>query len=116
MPQTLSILLVHIIFSTKDRRPLVREDLREGLHAYLATTVRSMGCECYRVGNVADHVHLAVRFSRLKNVSEVVQEVKRASSKWIKTQGVVTFAWQRGYAAFSVGPKDREALVQYVAD
>jgi REP element-mobilizing transposase RayT len=68
------------------------------------------------VGGVADHVHLAVRLNRTLSVSELVEQLKSGSSKWLKTQssGLSKFAWQRGYGAFSVGPADLEALVQYI--
>jgi putative transposase len=114
MPQSLSVLLVHIIFSTKDRRPLLNEGVRNGLHAYLATIVRDRECECLRVGGVADHVHMAVRVNATGSVAKLVGEAKAISSKWVKEQGVAGFGWQRGYAAFSVSPADTGALIQYI--
>ena len=109
-------MLVHIVFSTKDRRPLLMEAVREPLHAYLATVVRDKGCECFRVGGVADHVHLAIRLNRKVSVSELVAEMKASSSKWLKSQSptLAKFAWQRGYGAFSVGPTDLNALIRYI--
>ena len=116
MPQALSFLLVHLVFSTKDRVPVLEADVRRGLHAYLATVARGTGCECYRVGGVADHVHLALRLPRTVTMAAVVEEVKTASSIWLKTQSpaLAAFAWQRGYGAFSVGPADIEALRHYI--
>jgi len=112
----LAFVLVHVIFSTKDRLPVLDEDIRERLHAYLATVVRNAGSECYRVGGVADHVHLAVRLHPAGKVSELVAEVKTSSSKWLKEQSpkLAKFAWQRGYGAFSVGPSDLNALMHYI--
>lgn len=107
-------MLVHIVFSTKDRRPLLNESLRLPLHAYLATVVRDKDCDCFRVGGVADHVHLAVRLHPTKSVAKLLEELKTSSSKWMKAQGVEGFAWQRGYGAFSVGPSDAGALIQYI--
>jgi putative transposase len=69
MAQSLAFLLVHIIFSTKDRAPVLEETLLPELFAYLATVARNDGSECYRVGGVADHVHLAIRLNRMSNVS-----------------------------------------------
>jgi REP element-mobilizing transposase RayT len=117
MPQSLAFVLVHVIFSTKDRRPFLDPDLRPALHAYLATVARNSNCECYRTGGVADHVHLVIRLSRTTNIAELVEQLKTSSSKWLKTQspGLKNFAWQRGYAAFSVGPTDIGALVEYIA-
>jgi REP element-mobilizing transposase RayT len=114
MPQTLSVLLVHIVFSTKDRRPLLVEGVRSELHAYLATVARDKQCEWVVVGGVADHVHLGVRLHTMKSVAKLVEELKTASSKWMKARGVAEFAWQRGYGAFSVGPADTGALVEYI--
>lgn len=114
MPQSLSFLLVHIIFSTKDRRPLLVDEIRSGLHAYLATIVRDRECECLRVRGVADHVHLAVRLDATKSVAKLVGEVKAISSGWVKEQGIAGFGWQRGYAAFSVSPADSGALIRYI--
>jgi len=116
MPQSLSLVLVHIIFSTRDRKPLIEHPIRQDLHAYLASRAREVGCECYCVGGVADHVHLAVRLSRTVTIAQVLEELKTSSSKWLKTQsaGLKTFSWQSGYGAFSVGPSDLPALRQYI--
>ena len=116
MPQSLSLVIVHIIFSTKDRAPLLDTDVRPRLHAFLATVARNAGCEAYRIGGVADHVHLAVRLSRTITIAELVETLKTSSSKWLKTQSptLAAFAWQRGYGCFSVGPTDLQALCEYV--
>jgi len=116
MPRSLSFVLVHVIFSTKDRLPLIDDAVRPALHAYLATVVRNAGCECYRVGGVADHVHLAIRLNRIVPVAKLVAELKASSSKWIKSQSpqLSKFAWQEGYGAFSVGPGDLEKLLHYI--
>jgi putative transposase len=116
MPQSLSYLLIHIVFSTRDRAPILDASVGPALHAYLATVSRNAGCECYRVGGVADHVHLAIRISRIVSIAQIVEELKTSSSKWLKTQSAALagFTWQRGYGAFSVGPSDLEALRSYI--
>lgn len=116
MPQSLSFILVHIVFSTKDRAPLLDASVRAALHAYLATVARNADCECYRVGGVADHVHLAVRLARTVTTAKLVEDLKTSSSKWLKPQSaaLATFAWQRGYGAFSVGPADLDKLRHYI--
>lgn len=116
MPQSLFYLLTHIVFSTKDRAPVLDVTVRPALHAYLATVARNVDCECFRVGGVADHVHLAVRLSRTITMAQLIEELKTSSSKWLKTQSpaLATFAWQRGYGAFSVGPSDLNALLHYI--
>jgi len=116
MPQSLSFVLVHLVFTTKDRIPIRDATILPSLHAYLATVARDKGCECFRAGGVADHVHLAVRLERTINVAQLVESLKTGSSKWLKTQSpaLANFAWQNGYGAFSVGPSDLEALRTYI--
>jgi REP element-mobilizing transposase RayT len=116
MPQSLANVVLHLVFSAKDRVPLVGPVVRPKLHAYLATVVRSAGCECPRVGGTEDHVHLAVRLSRTITIAALVEEVKTTSSKWLKPQSsdLVSFAWQRGYGVFSVSPADLAALLTYI--
>ena len=116
MPQSLSLVVIHVIFSTKDRRSLLDRDTRPKLHAYLATVARNAGCECHRAGGVADHVHLAIRLSRTLTIADLVENLKTASSKWLKTQGpdLAAFSWQRGYGCFSVGPTDLDSLCAYI--
>jgi len=112
----LSFLLVHVVFSTKDRAPILDAAVRPDLYAYLATIVRNNDCECFRVGGVVDHVHLAIRLNREANVAGLVAELKASSSKWLKGQSpkLTKFAWQRGYGAFSVGPGDLNSLIGYI--
>lgn len=116
MPQSLSNILIHLIWSTKDRHPWLTPGIREKTHAFLAGAVRQMDCEAYRVGGVADHVHLAVRLSRTLSVADLVKEVKTASSKWLKEQDAsfTGFYWQQGYGAFSVGMSQKETLLHYI--
>ncbi len=116
MPQSLAFVLVHIIFSTKDRAPLITSALQPELHAYLSTVARNVNCECYRTGGVEDHVHLAIRLARTIKIAELIEELKTSSSKWIKTKapGLQNFAWQKGYGAFSLSPNDREDLIKYI--
>jgi putative transposase len=114
MPQTLSFNLVHVIFSTKNRLPLIEAAIAADLHGYMAGTTRGLGCECFRAGGVSDHVHLALRLSPTRAAAKVVSEIKTRSSVWMKEHGSRSFAWQRGYGMFSVGPADMGALVRYI--
>lgn len=116
MPQSLSCLLIHIIFSTKDRRPWLNDTIRPELHAYMASVAGTGENFCFRVGGVEDHVHIAVLLARNATVAKLVEALKVSSSKWIKTKGqaFASFRWQRGYAAFSVGPVDRAPLLEYI--
>jgi putative transposase len=114
MPQSLSLILLHVIFSTKDRTPFLKPDIRPQLHAYLATVTRNLNCECFLVGGVEDHVHLAIGLSRTITVAKLIEQLKTASSLWLKSQSP-HFAWQRGYGIFSVGPTDLPALKHYIS-
>ena len=116
MPQSLSHIVLHLIFSTKDRFPFIGADVRADLHAFLAGALREAGCDGLRVGGTDDHVHLAVGFSRTLSVAQLVADLKKSSSRWMKTQSAQLrkFAWQRGYSAFSVSPGDANALVEYI--
>ena len=116
MPQSLSQVILHIVFSTKDRRPLLDPAIRPRMHAYLATVCRDCECQAYRVGGAADHVHIAARLSRTLTQAELLEKIKKTSSAWVKTQGdpYASFKWQAGYGAFSVGWSQLEDLVKYI--
>ena len=116
MGQSLSFVLIHVIFSTKDRRCFLKDEVRPRLHGFLATVGRDSGCEAYRVGGVADHVHLAIRLSRTITIAKLVETLKTSSSQWLKEEfpNLSEFSWQRGYGCFSVGPTDLEALCAYI--
>jgi REP element-mobilizing transposase RayT len=116
MPQSLSQVLVHIVFSTKERHPWLDPEIRPRMHAYLATVCRDCECEAYRVGGAADHVHIAARLARTISQAELLEKIKKTSSAWIKQQGpaYAGFFWQGGYGDFSVGWSQLEDLVRYI--
>jgi len=116
MPQSLSKVILHIVFSTKDREPWLSLDVRARMHAYLATVCRDLGAEVVRVGGVADHVHIVTTLPRTLSQAQLIEQAKKISSKWVKTVDVRYrgFFWQRGYGAFSVSPSQLEAVLQYV--
>ena len=116
MPQSLSKVIVQIIFSTKNREPFLDSDVRPRMHAYLATICRDLGAELVRVGGVADHVHVVTTLPRTVSQAQLVEQIKKASSKWIKELDPRhrLFFWQRAYAAFSVSPSQLEAVLQYI--
>lgn len=113
MPQSLSRILVHLVFSTKNREPVLSSALRGELHPYLAGTLDQIDCPALRVGGVEDHVHLLFGLSRTRTIAEIVETVKTASSKWIKSKDarLASFHWQAGYAAFSVSQSDADLVV-----
>jgi putative transposase len=116
MPQSLSKVILHIIFSTKDRQPWLDSNVRPRMHAYLATVCRDLGAEVVHVGGVADHVHIVTTLPRTLSQAQLIEEIKKASSKWIKALDprYRGFFWQRGYGAFSVSPSQLEAVLQYI--
>ena len=116
MPQSLSKVIVHIVFSTKDREPWLDENVRPRMHAYLATICRDLGAEFVHVGGVADHVHIITTLPRTLSQAQLIEHTKKTSSKWIKAINTRYrgFSWQRGYGAFSASPSQLETVVQYV--
>ena len=117
MPQSLSNILIHVVFSTKERRRLIGAAVEPELHRYLASVCRACGCPAHEVGGTGDHVHLVCTLARTVPVSRLLEEIKKRSSKWIKTKGrpYRLFSWQRGYGAFSIGQSQLAALKRYVA-
>ena len=116
MPQSLSQLYVHLIFSTKHREPLLLSPVREAAHTYLAAVLNNQDSPALKVGGMTDHVHALFRLSKNLALAKVVEEVKTSSSKWVKTQGrrLPNFHWQSGYGAFSVSAADVEEVVEYI--
>jgi len=118
VPQSLAQIYVHIVFSTKDRRPQLRDvGLRDQLYAYMATILReSVDSPALIINGVEDHLHSLVRLSRKIPVMKVVQECKVETSKWLKRQPTVAgdFAWQAGYGAFSVSPSLMQESRKYI--
>ncbi|NOY30532.1 MAG: IS200/IS605 family transposase [Planctomycetes bacterium] len=116
MPQSLTKLYAHLIFSTKNRQPFLDEAIRPRVHAYLATILRGLDSPWVVVGGVADHVHLLFDMGKMHAPVKFVEQVKRESSKFVKTLDTKyqKFYWQRGYGMFSVGPAHRAEAEAYV--
>ena len=108
--------LIHIVFSTAERRPLIRDDIRGRLHGYIGGIARENAMAAIAVGGVADHVHILLSLPRTISVAKAVQLLKGGSSKWLNDTFPESkaFAWQEGYAAFSVGISQREKTVAYI--
>jgi putative transposase len=118
MPQSLTSLYTHIIFSTKDRFPFLDStDVRHEMHAFLGGVLKTMDSYPTIVGGVSDHVHILCLLSKNHAVSKVVGELKRASSVWAKTKEERIFSkffWQNGYGAFSIGRSEVDAVRAYI--
>lgn len=116
MAQSLSKVILHIIFSTKNREPWIDFEVRPRMHAYLATICRDLGADFVRVGGAADHVHILSTLPRTVSQAELIERIKKTSSKWIKALEIRYhgFFWQRGYGAFSVSPSQLDSVLEYV--
>src|SRR5437868_15489038 len=118
MPQSLSAVYIHLVFSTKERQAFLRDKgVREALHAYLGGISKRLECPPIQIGGVEDHVHILARFGRTITQAEWVKELKRVSNPWLKEQGsdYADFEWQGGYADFSVSQSNLEQVKQYIA-
>jgi REP element-mobilizing transposase RayT len=118
MSQSLAKILVHTIFSTKDRAPFLRDrELREQLHQYLGGILSKLDCQPIIAGGVDNHVHFLCSLSRTREASAMVKEVKRGSSLWLKDRSpeLRDFAWQSGYGIFSIGVSQIESVRAYIA-
>jgi putative transposase len=116
MPQSLARLCIHLVFSTKHRKPLLHDAIRPDLHSYMATVLKNMDCPVLLINSVEDHVHILLDLSRTICVSSTVEHVKKTSSKWIKTQSAALagFAWQAGYGAFAVSESNVPSVQKYI--
>ncbi len=117
MPRSRSSLLVHLVFSTNNREALLTPEIEPELFAFLGGVFRDVGCPRLDRGGTADHVHLPFRLSRTATAAGVVEEVKKSSSRWIKTKGreFGRFAWRSGYGAYSVSESAVAAVRGHLA-
>ena len=118
MPQSLAKVYLHVVFSTKNREPLLAEAWREELFCVLGGAANDLGCQSLIVGGMADHVHLLFQLGRTITIADAVGKIKSTSSLWIgqKHLGVERFHWQAGYAALSVSQANVEAVRAYLRD
>ncbi len=119
MPQSLSTVYLHAVFSTKERRQFLQEPaLRAPLYEFLGGISRRLNCPSIIAGGTSDHIHQLIRFDRTITQAEWIKEIKRVSSVWIKQREprLRGFAWQAGYGMFSVSPVDLDIVKQYIAN
>src|SRR5262249_47679856 len=117
MPQSLAKVVLHIVFSTKNRASyLENNSIRGQLHSYLAGVLKSLDCQAIIVGGVSDHIHSLNLLSRTRTISSVLEEIKTSTSKWIKTNGAQhqDFHWQNGYGVFSVSESRIPEVRKYI--
>lgn len=117
MAQTLVSLLVHVVFSTKNRVDMITSDIEQGLFNFMAGTLKNKESRLLAANGTANHVHLLISQSKNISLSLLIQELKKSTSKWIKAQNIKyrDFHWQDGYGAFSIGESNVPALKQYIA-
>ena len=118
MGQSLSKIYVHLTFGTKNRHPFLHEEFRKRLHAYLGSTLKTYDSPAIVMDSVKDHIHILFVLSKNHALAKIVEEVKKQSSKWLKQIDHCdkNFAWQDGYAAFSVGSSQIQVLTKYIAN
>jgi REP element-mobilizing transposase RayT len=118
MPQSLASILVHLVFSTKYRENLISPVIEPELYAYMAAVLRECKSPSLAINGTANHVHILLALHRTATMAGVAEEVKKCSSKWIKTKGAEfeSFAWQNGYGAFSIGQTGVERVKNYIAN
>ncbi len=117
MAQTLTRVLIHIVFSTRNREALIPVEIEPDLFAYIGGICRNNECVLMDAGGTTDHVHLLVSVSKNIALAQLLLQIKRDSSVWMKDQprGIAAFSWQDGYGAFSVGESQVAALREYLA-
>jgi putative transposase len=116
LAQSLVQNLVHMVYSTKDRRPLIRGEGREPMHAMSVSVLQRLDCPVLCIGGTEDHVHLLFLLSKNEALASVVRTVKASTSKWANTEAVFgnEFAWQGGYGAFSVSQSNAKQVKAYI--
>jgi putative transposase len=116
MAHSLCSIHIHVVFSTKDRLPLIGNGVHSDLHAYLGGIVRQLEGKPVIINGLSEHVHLLLRLPPSLAVSECMRALKANSSKWLHENGYGKFAWQSGYAAFSVSTSNFPKVVDYIGD
>ncbi|MCP4599418.1 MAG: transposase [Proteobacteria bacterium] len=116
MSQSLSKVILHVVFSTKNRGRIIPNELKSSLHAYLAGICRAKESEAFRVGGTDNHIHIACTLPRILTTARLLEEIKKSSSAWIKKQqgGPSRFTWQAGYGVFSISQSQLPALIRYI--
>ena len=116
MSRTFTNLLTHLVFSTKEREPLIRRDMRNELHAYLGGLTRELKGKAYGINGTSDHVHMLVSLPPNVCVSNAMRFIKANSSAWARDKWKRLFAWQLGYGAFSVSKSNVPQILKYIAN
>ncbi len=116
MAQSLSKVYVHIVFSTKNRENTIDNKIKDSLFEYIGGICKGLECNPLIVGGYQNHIHILCVLSRKITQMKLLEEVKKSSSKWIKTKGgkYSNFYWQDGYGIFSVNPTEIDTVMNYI--
>ena len=114
MPQSLSKVYIHYIFSTKNGETKIANVIRKDLHSYIIGTISKIGSYVYEIFANPDHIHILCTLTRTITIADLVSKIKTSSSKFIKKKGITNFSWQNGYGAFSVSSSKIEVVKQYI--
>ncbi len=116
MAQSLARILLHVIFSTKERTRCLVPEVRAELYPYTATVLKNLDSPPIKIGGTEDHIHILCALSKNLAAAKLVEEVKKPTSKWLKTKGTAfsTFHWQNGYGAFSISQSAIPKLEAYI--
>jgi putative transposase len=114
-PTPPAILVLHLIFSTKHRQPLITPEIRTDLFVYLGGIIREMRATALIINGTADHIHMRIRIRPVQAAAEIARVVKANSSRWVSEKWDIPFAWQTGYGAFSVSESNIPAVSRYIA-
>ncbi len=114
MPQSLSQVYLHCVFSTKHVKPIITDSVRNDLHAYIIGTLSNIGSYVHEIYANPDHIHILCTLPRTITTANLISKIKTPSSKWLKTQGVSNFAWQDGYGTFSVSSSKLSVVKNYI--
>jgi putative transposase len=116
MSHTSGNILLHFIFSTHERRPLIRAEFRHDLFGYMGGIIREMQATALIINGTIDHVHMLVRVRPAQSAAEIVRVVKANSSRWVREKFDAEFGWQTGYGVFSVSESNAGEVTKYIAD
>ena len=115
MSHTSGNILLHFIFSTDGRRPLIKSKFREDLFAFLGGIIREMNATALIINGTTDHVHMLVRVRPAHSAAEIARVVKANSSRWVRDKHSTGFGWQTGYGVFSVSESSVPGVAEYIA-
>ena len=114
MPQSLSKVYIHSIFSTKNGEHIITDEVREELHAYIIGIISNLGSYVYEIYANPDHIHILFSLPRTVTIADMISKIKTSSSKWIKLKGITGFSWQNGYGTFSVSASKIDVVKRYI--